>query len=207
MTAVRILLLAIASACCLAGCSSGSGGSTPAASTPAATARSAPASSPVAPTTSVPPAAGGCDVGALTPLCDTIDFTGAVRIHGSTAETAFGASGPAKSCAEVVAGRTNAAGNTYFAVPRGSAEKVGGHAVLVDAEVKAGHYHGAGSYGPLDIDTSGGLLIDDVSYGSGPSTTATVTVRSDGGGSLVFSDVVSADGKSVSGSMSWTCEL
>lgn len=210
MRSIKTVALACVLAAAVSACSSSSGGGSTAIRSAAASAvphaATSPAPSVAAPTGTAPSSSAGtsgCDTDSLTPLCDHVAFTGAIPVRGNTVQSALGPAGLARSCADVAAGSKNGS----FEVPQGSIAPVGGHVVTVDALVKAGHYHGAGTYSAIDLDASGGIAVDQTQFQAGPASTASVTVNADGSGKLTFASLVSTDGRSESGELSWICSF
>lgn len=147
---------------------------------------------------------GGCDTDALTPLCEHVLLTGTVAVQyahaGSTRQ-------PVKACTDTVVGVTSSSGKRGYGVPLGSRDPTGGHVVTVDVSVRSGAYRGAGTYTGAEVDTTSGVYVDQIQFRHGPATTASITVDPEGGGSFTFAALVAADGRTESGSLTWTCSL
>jgi hypothetical protein len=99
---------------------------------------------------------------------------------------------------------------TLFVVPTpNDSTNVNGHSVMYTAGVPINTmqtgYHGPGTYTGVSALVSV-LLIDNASYLPGNNAVATITVASDGSGSLSFSGLLDV-GTSVaeSGVVTWTC--
>jgi hypothetical protein len=148
------------------------------------------------------------------PVKVTYEVTGDVTLSGSATSV-----GPTDvdlnpmTCAEWADGEKHNNGSVWFEAPLSLLDKI--DEKTVEAYVHVSKYDGPGTYSgdqlTFDAGGSGGIHIDDVEfdlpYTGNPE--AELVVNDDGSGSYTFEqlDETSSDkGRSISGSMTWTCE-
>ena len=171
------------------------------------------------------PAGGGSsgDCAGLPPaqasarLCAQVQLSGAVNLSGVVTSDTFSdlSIAPPDNCAgySATGGSTKYGGEAGFPLPSlgpatGNGE-IGGHKLTLDSS-GIDHYHGPGDYRLQDL--SGGRLelkVDDRTYAANATdSSATVTVKADGAGSITFTklhDLQSFDSPTLYGTITWTC--
>jgi hypothetical protein len=137
-----------------------------------------------------------------------ITFTGTFRVTGSRPEhltfRAFpGVTRPASSCSALAAHGTPVPSGQQpqFRIP----SPPGGGTAYFDISV--GKYHGPGSYGRAQILSVGASIVaGTASYSLSRQSTASATIRPDGGGTFRFADARAGTGRrAVSGTVTWKC--
>jgi hypothetical protein len=130
-------------------------------------------------------------------------FTGAVDARGPYSVEYRSANTKLRTCAQIAGDKSPGA---IFVVP--SPTTLDGNYVEVSAT--ASPYEGPGIYrlgdlGRVEVraQAKGSKTLDR--YAAKPASPVRLEVKPDGSGSLTFADLTSSAGKTVSGSLTWTC--
>ncbi|HEY5357644.1 MAG TPA: hypothetical protein VIJ82_08125 [Streptosporangiaceae bacterium] len=207
----------------LAACSSSAGSSAAGASSPSASSGGASSGSAASGSTASGSAGGGASSSPASPgsgssqaaasgqvIAGLITFKGTLNLHGASSRhasfSAFpGVTSPASSCARLARRGTPGAkgARKLFRVPSPAV----GSDVYYAAEVLP--YHGPGTYGKDAIAAAGAVInVGTASYNLlAASSSASVTFKANGSGSFTFANAqgTRAAGRTLSGTVSWTC--